>query len=609
MANEQLRVTEGEARGTCLSVDGALLIGRTSPDREGRLGDDPEISRRHASVSRGADGRLTIEDLGSANGTFVNDERIGTPRTLCLGDTVRVGKTLLQVTDTSGAVAKESPRFAGASAAHRGSVGAEDGEVLVVTAGPALGRRFVLTDELIIGRGVEGEGRLSDDPELSRRHARIVRDADGELRIEDLESANGTFVNDVLVQGRQVLQAGDSVRIGTTKLELTGVARAPRRGSSATPAVSPQALPAAGDAAHAAGAPPRHEPISALPLGSVLAGCRIEEAIGDGDMGIVYRAEEIALKRSVALKLILPEYSSDEGFRERFRRESKIAAAIDHPNVIPIFDAGEEDGVLFIMMRLVEGTDLRALIAADGPIEPLRASRIVRQVGAALDAAHARKMLHRDVKPSNVLLARGDHVYLSDFGLAKQEAGASGLTRHGFIAARAEYVAPEQVLNHPVDARADIYALGCLLFEAVTGQAPFAKQAGDVGLAHVHAPRLSALDLRPDLPRKFDDVIRRAMETNPSERYQSAGALGRAALDAAREVRPGSPRAAAANGELARRGNEQQDAAVLDAAPAAALPARTRTSQSEALRWAIALAGLVIVAVGMVAALKGISTL
>src|ERR1035441_1556838 len=150
-------------------------------------------------------------------------------------------------------------------------------------------------------------------------------------------------------------------------------------------------------------------------------------------------------------------------------------------------------------MRLVEGTDMRALIAAEGRLEPLRAARIVRQVGAALDAAHARGMLHRDVKPSNVLLARRDHVYLSDFGLAKRTASAEGLTRHGTIVARAGYVAPEQILNQRVDARADIYALGCLLFEAITGEAPFASWTdGPEALAHLDAPRPSLPGQRLD---------------------------------------------------------------------------------------------------------------
>jgi len=254
--------------------------------------------------------------------------------------------------------------------------------------------------------------------------------------------------------------------------------------------------------------------------------------------GVVYRAEELALQRRVALKLILRSTPRDERFRERFRRESRVAAAIDHPNVIPVFDAGEEDGVLYIMMRYVEGTDLGEVIAARGRIEPLRAARIVRRVGAALDAAHGRGLLHRDVKPSNVLLGREDHVYLSDFGLAKPAASTRALTRQGSIVARVEYVAPEQILNQRVDARADIYALGCLLFEALTGEPPFASsEEGPAALAHLDAPRPSPADLRPDVPREFDDVVRRAMAKDPSERYPSAGDLGDAALVAAGGLR------------------------------------------------------------------------
>jgi len=347
-------------------------------------------------------------------------------------------------------------------------------------------------------------------------------------------------------------------------------------------------------------------------------------------MGVVYRAEELALQRLVALKLILPEYSRDERFRERFRRESKIAAAIDHPNVIPIFDAGDEDGVLYIMMRLVEGTDLRALIAAERQLEPLRAARIVRQVGAALDAAHARGMLHRDVKPSNVLLARRDHVYLTDFGLAKQAASVEGLTRNQTIVARAEYVAPEQILNERVDARADIYALGCLLFEALTGEPPFARWGGGPrALAHVEAPPPSVRDLRPDLPQEFDDVVRRAMAKDPNERYPSGGDLGQAALVAAGGLQQATPWAAVATGEAAIPAEVRSSSVPADApraaarapraaapvpraaehAPADRMPQRAQAGRSDTLRWLIALAGLVIVAVGMVAALHGISTL
>jgi serine/threonine protein kinase len=331
--------------------------------------------------------------------------------------------------------------------------------------------------------------------------------------------------------------------------------------------------------------------------------------INHGDMGIVYRAEELALQRPVALKLILPEYSSDKRFRERFRRESRIAAAIDHPNVIPIFDAGEENGVLYIIMRLVDGTDMRALIAAEGQLEPRRAASIVRQVGAALDAAHARGMLHRDVKPSNVLVARRDHVYLSDFGLAKVESSAEGLTRHGTIVARAEYVAPEQIMNERVDARADIYALGCLLFEALTGEAPYATGTGGQGpLAHLEAPPPSPSDLRPDLPREFDDVIHRAMAKDPSDRYPSAGDLGQAALVAAGTQRRAGAESIVATGEAAPViGGKPPKSRV--ASPRASTPEPAQEGRRDALRWAIALAGLAIVAAGMVAALIGISSL
>ena len=668
MAGEQLRVTEGTERGKRVIVDAELLIGRGASGGDGRLGEDPEISRRHARVSRGGDGQLTIEDLGSANGTFVNGERIDVPRTLDVGDVIKIGKTLLQVTDRSGAVAEKSPPPTGAPAGEPQSLAAEAGEELVVTAGTAQGRRLALKDELVIGRQVSGDGRLSDDHELSRRHARVTRDAGGQLTIEDLGSANGTFVNGVRVRGRQLLSVGDSIRIGSTTLELTNIGPAPD--SAVPPAPPPPARavrpapparavpPAPAPPARAvrpapparavppAPAPParavrpappaRAAPSSPPPVadrawlsselapGSVFAGCRVEGVIGHGDMGVVYGAQELALQRPVALKLILPEYSRDDRFRERFRRESRIAAAIDHPNVIPIFDAGDEDGVLYITMRLVDGTDLRALIASEGRIEPLRAARIVRQVGAALDAAHARGMLHRDVKPSNVLLARRDHVYLSDFGLAKPAASVGELTRHGSIVARAEYVAPEQILNQRIDARVDVYALGCLLFETLTGEPPFAGWMEGPGvMAHLNAPPPSPVELCPALPREFDDVVRRAMAKDPSERYPSAGDLGQAALVAAGGLRRARAWSVVATGEAApvvrartgealvvAPGAPTSDGADSDRAEADGADSdRAEAGRVDRLRWAIALAALAFVAVGMVAALRGISTL
>jgi pSer/pThr/pTyr-binding forkhead associated (FHA) protein len=632
MAGEQLWVTEGKEQGNHLSLDAGLMIGRAAPDEDGRLGGDAEISRAHARISREAGGELTIEDLGSANGTFVNDERIGAPRTLELGDVIRVGRTALQLRDRSGQVPEKTRVSMATPVDEPPSVPAATAEELVVTAGAAAGQRFALGEELVIGRAVSGEGMLSDDHELSRRHARVARDAAGRLTIEDLGSANGTFVNGERVRDPHPLKLGDAVRVGSSTLQLTQVGQSPaapvpetnRPAVAATapptPVTPPAAVapptPAAPPAAAAISSPaPAAPPAdlsdlpSALPAGSIIAGCRIEEVISHGDMAVVYRAEELALQRPVALKLIHPERSGEDRFRERFRRESKVAAAIDHPNVIPIFDAGDEGGVLYLTMRLVEGTDMRALIAAEGRIEARRAARMIRQVGAALDAVHAHGMLHRDVKPSNVLIARQDHVYLSDFGLAKRAEAVGGLTRQGSIIARAEYVAPEQILGEQADARSDIYALGCLLFETLTGEAPFAGwRDGPEALAHLNAPLPSPTQLCPELPGEFDDVVRRAMAKDPSERYASAGDLGQAALAAAGGQRQAGPRPVFDTGNATA---PPQQRAVEAPAPTP----RPQQAESAAaggkdtVRWVIALAGLVLVAAGMVAALVGISSL
>ena len=336
----------------------------------------------------------------------------------------------------------------------------------------------------------------------------------------------------------------------------------------------------------------------------MVAGCRVEEVIGFGDMGVVYRAEELSLQRRVALKVIRPEHSEDARFRERFRRESRAAASIDHPNVIPILEAGEEDGVLFITMRLVEGTDLGALLETAGPVEPTRAAKIVRQVGAALDAAHARGLVHRDIKPANVLLARGDHVYLTDFGLARRQEEPGGLTRKGSIVARAEYVAPEQILEDRVDALSDVYTLGCLLYETLTGDPPFIDSAdGPAVFAHVNSPPPSPRERHPDLPPGFDDVVQRAMAKDPGERFPSAGDLGQAALVAA--------------GEQRRTGQESIVATGPAAPPPAAMPGLSAAfkavdpddavaaggGRADALRWALALGFLVVLAVAMFVAL------
>jgi pSer/pThr/pTyr-binding forkhead associated (FHA) protein/tRNA A-37 threonylcarbamoyl transferase component Bud32 len=608
MAAEQLRVTEGNESGKSLSVDGELVIGRASPDEDGRLGGDPEISRRHARVFRGSDGELGIEDLGSANGTFVNGQRIDRPRLLHRGDEVKMGQTVFEVVGEAKPAALE----------------------LLVTGGKAEGRRLAVPDELVLGRAVEGDGRLSDDSEVSRRHARISRGEDGTITVEDLGSANGTYVNGERLSGGRALQVGDSVRIGSTTLQLLEEGAEPATTLSATPPPPPAAAPAPPPPApppppRAPRTPPppidtaaRRRLTADLPLGTVFAGCEVEDVVGHGDMGVVYRADELALQRRVALKVIRPEHSSEERFRERFRREAGVAAAIDHPNVIPIFDAGEEQGVLYITMRFVEGTDLRSVIAREGSVDPLRAARIVRQIGAALDAAHARGMLHRDVKPSNVLLDGEDHVYLTDFGLAKPLAASGDLTRHGTVVARAEYVAPEQLLGERIDARVDIYALGCVLFEALTGQPP---AAGRDQVLNPDAPLPSVRSLRPELPAEFDEVVQHAMATDPASRYPSAGDLGQAAMVAAGALRRARPWSVVATGpaafdyqQQAPPPQEQQPARA--PAPRQAPPARERAPVAAAssggldvVRWGIALGFLALVFVGMLLALHGINSL
>jgi hypothetical protein len=273
-----------------------------------------------------------------------------------------------------------------------------------------------------------------------------------------------------------------------------------------------------------------------LQPGQVFAGYRIEGVAGRGGMGIVYRARQIMLDRIVALKLIAPEMAADEDFRARLERESKVLASIDHPNVITIYEAGEVDGELFMSMRYVEGLDLRSLIAAEGALAPERAARIVAQVAAGLDAAHARGLVHRDVKPANVLIEHGndsEQVYLSDFGLTNQMSLTSAAPHSGWLGTL-DYVAPEQIEARRVDARSDVYALGCVLFQALTGRVPYVRESDAAKLhAHLSGVPPSARELRPELPVELDRVIARAMSKNPELRYPSAGDLGRAAIAAA----------------------------------------------------------------------------
>jgi serine/threonine protein kinase/DNA-binding SARP family transcriptional activator/Tol biopolymer transport system component len=288
-----------------------------------------------------------------------------------------------------------------------------------------------------------------------------------------------------------------------------------------------------------------------LPSGTEFAGYRIVSTLGRGGMSVVYLAEHDWLQRKVALKVLAPQLAEDERFRERFVRESRLAASLDHPNVIPIYEAGASGGDLFIAMRYVEGTDLRTLLHQGGALEPARSMAIVRQVAAALDAAHEQGLVHRDVKPGNVLLARqrgseaGEHVYLSDFGLTKRSASDSGITGTGQFVGTLDYAAPEQFKGGTADARTDVYSLGCVLFECLTGRPPFASE-NDAGLmyAHLQAPPPSATAAEPELPGAIDVVLATAMAKAPPDRYQAAGAFAdeaSRALDVGGDAGAGSP--------------------------------------------------------------------
>jgi YVTN family beta-propeller protein len=265
-------------------------------------------------------------------------------------------------------------------------------------------------------------------------------------------------------------------------------------------------------------------------IGSEFVGYRIDELIGRGGMGVVYRAFDLRLKRTVALKLMAPQLALDVRFRERFAREAELAVSLEHPNVVPIHDAGDIDGRLYLAMRYVEGTDLRAILHAEGALDKGRALAVGRQVANALDAAHAKGLVHRDVKPSNVLLDAGEHVYLADFGLTRrldEQSGAVGEQR--FVGTPA-YLAPEQIEGGPIDGRTDVYTLGCLLFECLTGETPFVRDSRlAVAWAHLEEEPPRASDRRPELPQAIDGVIGKAMAKEPEERYTTCAALIEAA--------------------------------------------------------------------------------
>jgi serine/threonine protein kinase len=271
-------------------------------------------------------------------------------------------------------------------------------------------------------------------------------------------------------------------------------------------------------------------------IGTELGGYRILEQLGRGGTSVVYRAEHVRLGRPAALKLLSPGLGEAD-FSDRFLRESRLAASLDHPSIVPVYDAGEDDGLLWIAMACVEGTDLKTLIREEGALPLRRALFILGQIASALDAAHARGLVHRDVKPANILVGPEDRAYLSDFGAVKELASA-GMTRTGAFVGTIEYCAPEQIEGGNVDARTDVYALACVLYEALTGTPPFHRPSEVAVLnAHLHAPPPRLSKAAPGLPHQLEHVIQKALSKSPLDRYATPGELVAAARAAGAEHR------------------------------------------------------------------------
>jgi hypothetical protein len=280
---------------------------------------------------------------------------------------------------------------------------------------------------------------------------------------------------------------------------------------------------------------PARPSLPRLEHGSVFAGYWIDGLLDRGGMGVVYKAMDVDLDRAVALKLIAPEYTEDETAATRFKTEARLAASLEHPNIVPVHRGGEENGVLYLAMRFVPGTNLRRLVNR-GPLALDVTVDVITQIAGALDAAHARGMVHRDVKPANILLSdetAHTHAYLTDFGLTKRPGSTGNLTGTGLWVGTADYVAPEQIQGEEIDGRADVYSLGCVLYEMLTGEVPYPKD-GDIAKlwAHISSPPPLPSAVRRDLVPAFDEIVARATAKDPADRYASAGAMAIAVREA-----------------------------------------------------------------------------
>ena len=277
-------------------------------------------------------------------------------------------------------------------------------------------------------------------------------------------------------------------------------------------------------------------------LGTRFGPYELQSLIGVGGMGEVYRAYDTVKERMVAVKVLRPEMAADKNYQERFRRESRVAARLQEPHVIPVHDFGDIDGTLYIDMRLVEGASLKDELRVNGPLEPKRAASIITQVAAALDAAHADGLVHRDIKPENVLLTPGDFAYLVDFGIA-HDGGDARVTSTGLIIGSCAYMASERFAGGQVGPAADIYSLTCLLYECLTGRPPF-ETGGDLRQlmsAHMFSPPPRPSTMRPGITRAFDEVVATGMAKKPSDRYRTAGELAKATTAAAGSSLPPRP--------------------------------------------------------------------
>ena len=309
-----------------------------------------------------------------------------------------------------------------------------------------------------------------------------------------------------------------------------------------------------------------------LQRGSLIGGYRIDDLIGRGGMGMVYRATNIALNRIYALKVLAPMLAHDSDYRERFQREIRLAASLHHSNVVGVHYAGEHEGSLFVVMDFIDGRDLRDVLLRTGALGPSRAVDLLSQIASALDAAHHSGLVHRDVKPANVLISvehGEEHAYLTDFGLAKRSDAVSALTAAGLVAGTVDYMSPEQITGGTTDARTDIYALGCVFFQMLTGDVPYTRDNSMAVLfAHVNDPPPAIEEPLAELYPAFGPVIKTAMAKAPEDRYLSAGDFARDAAAALRGTRYAGPPTSVATGEAEPIDTAQE---LSDAPPAPAV--------------------------------------